>query len=133
MTTKRMRVHSQVKSTALNDSFNWTWSGAMINKVHVWEARMLRLTSRPHQSQLCRLFVPFWGRTTARLRSRASWGMAWDPNNCEWMVYRHGAVFLYSSLCGGEAVLTLGDVDIEDGVPGRVQVERGREEVQRRR
>ena len=56
--------------------------------------------------------------------------MAWDPNNCEWMVHRHGAVFLYSSLCGGEAVLTLGDVDIEDGVPGRVQVERGREEVE---
>ena len=35
----------------------------------------------------------------------------------------------YSSLCGGAAVLTLGGVDIGDGVPGRVQVECGREEV----
>ena len=35
----------------------------------------------------------------------------------------------YSSLCGGAAVLTLGVVDIEGGMPGRVQVECGREEV----
>ena len=35
----------------------------------------------------------------------------------------------YSSLCGGAAVLTLGGVDIEDGVPGKEQVECGREEV----
>ena len=35
----------------------------------------------------------------------------------------------YSSLCEGAAVLTLGVVDIGDGVPGRVQVECGREEV----
>ena len=35
----------------------------------------------------------------------------------------------YSSLCDGAAVLTLGVVDIGDGVPRRVQVECGREEV----
>ena len=34
----------------------------------------------------------------------------------------------YSSLCGA-AVVDLGVVDIGDGVPGRVQVECGREEV----
>ena len=39
----------------------------------------------------------------------------------------------YSSLCGGTAVLFLGVIDIGDGVPGRVQVECGREEVKRRR
>ena len=32
--------------------------------------------------------------------------------------------------CGGAAVLTLGRVDIEDGVPGKEQVECGREEVE---
>ena len=35
----------------------------------------------------------------------------------------------YSSLRECAAVLTLGGVDIEDGVPGRDQVECGREEV----
>ena len=35
----------------------------------------------------------------------------------------------YSSLCEGAAVLSLGVLDIGDGVPGRVQVECGREEV----
>ena len=35
----------------------------------------------------------------------------------------------YSSLCEGAAVISLGVVVIEDGVPGRVQVECGREEV----
>ena len=35
----------------------------------------------------------------------------------------------YSTLCGDAAVLTLGVIDIGDGVPGRVQVECGREEV----
>ena len=35
----------------------------------------------------------------------------------------------YSSLCEGTAVLSLGVIDIGDGVPGRVQVECGREEV----
>ena len=35
----------------------------------------------------------------------------------------------YSSLCEGAAVVDLGVVDIGDGVPGRVQVECGREEV----
>ena len=35
----------------------------------------------------------------------------------------------FSSLCGCAAVLTLGVVDIEDGVPGREQVECGSEEV----
>ena len=35
----------------------------------------------------------------------------------------------YSSLCEGAAVLTFGVVDMEAGVPGRVQVECGREEV----
>ena len=35
----------------------------------------------------------------------------------------------YSSLCEGAAVLSLGVVDVGDGVPGRVQVECGREEV----
>ena len=34
-----------------------------------------------------------------------------------------------SSLCGRAAVLTLGVVDIEDGVPDIVQVECGREEA----
>ena len=35
----------------------------------------------------------------------------------------------YSLLCGGAAVLTLGVVNIGDGVPGGVQVQCGREEV----
>ena len=35
----------------------------------------------------------------------------------------------YSSLCEGTAILSLGVIDIGDGVPGRVQVECGREEV----
>ena len=35
----------------------------------------------------------------------------------------------YSSLCESAAVLTLSVVDIGDGVPGRVQVECEREEV----
>ena len=35
----------------------------------------------------------------------------------------------YSSLCGCAAVLTLGVVDMEEGVPGRNQVECGREEI----
>ena len=35
----------------------------------------------------------------------------------------------YSSLCVSAVVLTLGVVDIEDGVPGREQAECGREEV----
>ena len=39
------------------------------------------------------------------------------------------AMVQYSSLCEGAAVLTLGIVDIGDGVPGRVQVECGREEM----
>ena len=36
----------------------------------------------------------------------------------------------YSSFCVSEVVLTLGVVDIEDGVPGREQVGCGREEVE---
>ena len=36
----------------------------------------------------------------------------------------------YSSFCVCAVVLTLGGVDIEDGVPGREQVECGREEVE---
>ena len=39
------------------------------------------------------------------------------------------AIGQYSSLCEGAVVLTLGGFNIEDGVPGRVQVECGREEV----
>ena len=35
----------------------------------------------------------------------------------------------YSLLCESTAVLSLGVIDIGDGVPGRVQVECGREEV----
>ena len=35
----------------------------------------------------------------------------------------------YSSLCECEVVLDLGGVDIEDGVPGKEQVECEREEV----
>ena len=38
----------------------------------------------------------------------------------------------YSSLCEGIAVVSLDAVDIGDGVPGRVQVECGREEVDNR-
>ena len=38
----------------------------------------------------------------------------------------------HSSLCVCAVVLTLGGVDIEDGVPGREQVECGREEVEDR-
>ena len=45
---------------------------------------------------------------------------------CERIVYRHGAILPF---CVNAVVLTLGGVDIEDGVPGRVQVECGREEV----
>ena len=36
----------------------------------------------------------------------------------------------YSSFCVGAVVLTLGGDDIEDGVPGREQVENEREEVE---
>ena len=36
----------------------------------------------------------------------------------------------YSSFCVNAVVLTLGGVDIEDGVPGREQVECGRKEVE---
>ena len=36
----------------------------------------------------------------------------------------------YFSFCVSAKVLTLGVVDIEDGMPGRVQLECGREEVQ---
>ena len=39
------------------------------------------------------------------------------------------AMLQYSSLCEGAAVLTLGVVEIGDGVPGRVQVECGMEEI----
>ena len=46
---------------------------------------------------------------------------------CERIENRHGAI---SSFCVSAVVLTLGGVDIEDGVPGRVQVECGREEVE---
>ena len=35
----------------------------------------------------------------------------------------------YSSLCEGAVVSTLGSVDIEDGVQGKVPVECGRDEV----
>ena len=35
----------------------------------------------------------------------------------------------YSSVCEGAAVSSLGVIDIGDGVPGREQVEFGREEV----
>ena len=38
----------------------------------------------------------------------------------------------YSSLCEGAAGVSLDAVDIEDGVPVRVQVECGREEVNKR-
>ena len=47
MTTKCRRVHGHVYSTALNGSIKWPWSGAMINKVRAWEAKILRLTFRP--------------------------------------------------------------------------------------
>ena len=36
----------------------------------------------------------------------------------------------YSSFCVSAVVLTLGSVDIEDGVPGREHAECGREEVE---
>ena len=42
-TAKCKRVHSHVYSTVLNGSSNWPWSGAMINKVRAWEAKILRL------------------------------------------------------------------------------------------
>ena len=45
---------------------------------------------------------------------------------CEDGISRGGQ---YSSLCEGAAVLTLGVVDVEDGVQVRVKVECGREEV----
>ena len=63
-----------------------------------------------------------------RLSSSAVWTPAQDPE----VVFVRGwyiAMGQYSSLCGGAAVLTLGVVDMEDGVRGRVQVECGREEV----
>ena len=37
----------RVDSTALDGSINWPWSGAMINKVRAWEAKILLLTFRP--------------------------------------------------------------------------------------
>ena len=40
------------------------------------------------------------------------------------------AIGQYSSFCVSSVVLTLGVVDIEDGVPGREQVECGSEEVE---
>ena len=36
----------------------------------------------------------------------------------------------YSSVCVSAVVLTLGGADIEDGVPGKEQMECGREEVE---
>ena len=41
------------------------------------------------------------------------------------MVFR---LVQYSSLCEGTTVLSLGVIDIGNGVPGRVQVECGRED-----
>ena len=45
--TECKRVHSHVFSTVLNGRVNWPWSGATINKVRAWEAKILRLTFRP--------------------------------------------------------------------------------------
>ena len=62
--------------------------------------------------------------------------MSCDAVSCDVTVWH--AVFVrglyvameqYSSLCGCEAVLTLGVVDMEEGVPGRDQVECGRQEI----
>ena len=39
-------VLSHVCSTALNGSISWPWSGATLNKVRAWEAKILRLTFR---------------------------------------------------------------------------------------
>ena len=47
MATKSKRVHSHVYSTVLNGSINWPWSCTMVQKVRIWEVRMLRLTFRP--------------------------------------------------------------------------------------
>ena len=44
MAVKCKRVLSNVHNAVLNDSINWSWSGAMINKVRVWETKILRLT-----------------------------------------------------------------------------------------
>ena len=44
------KVHSYIYSTALHGSTNWPWSGAMLNKVRAWEARISRLTFRPRES-----------------------------------------------------------------------------------
>ena len=46
---------------------------------------------------------------------------------CERIVYRHGAILLILRECSG---FNLGGVDIVDGVPGKEQVECGREEVE---
>ena len=40
MTTKCRRVHSHVNSTPFNDSIEWPWSCAMINKVRASEMRI---------------------------------------------------------------------------------------------
>ena len=47
MAAKCKRVHGHVYSTVLNGSINWPWSGATINTVRAWEAKILRLTFRP--------------------------------------------------------------------------------------
>ena len=45
------KVLGHVYSTALNGSINWPWSGAMLNKVRAWEAKLLRFTfSSPNVS-----------------------------------------------------------------------------------
>ena len=51
--------------------------------------------------------------------------------NCYFRAVRglYIAMVQYSSLCEGATVVSLGVIDIGDGVPSRVQVECGREEV----
>ena len=41
MAAKCKRVHSHVYITVLSGSINWPWSGAMINKVRAWEAKIV--------------------------------------------------------------------------------------------
>ena len=94
MLAKCRRVHSLVYGTALKGGINWPWSGAMLHKVHAWEAKIPRTecSLAAHQVEdigfpavgrkmwttfACGHFVLFLGWiTTAWWRSRSACEMA---------------------------------------------------------
>ena len=67
----QVRVHSHDYITVLNGSINWPWSSAMIDKVRVWEAQILRFTFRPRMRP-DETWVSYKIRTSRSMR--ISWG-----------------------------------------------------------